>query len=188
MRRSSGVHHMKDNLEIGSDAGVNHTLQMLRDGTSKGEITHKTEIAPGLFLLADPRFSHVSGGYGSPNGRLLELDVKPRGDGEWIGLHLSLSMTNLADKGVIGFACRIAAPELMIMRACVRSGTESRFTDAFFDKHILVQTEDTTHLDALPLYRQTGLLPVRAAWRELVFFLPTRGFQLSLIDLRVFAV
>lgn len=179
---------MTDNLEISADAAANHTLHALRQGGAEGKIDFRTEIRPGLLLVADPAFSQVTGKYRSPKGRILELDVKTEGAGAWIGLHLALPVSNLADKGVVGFASRIAAPELMIMRACLRSGTGTGFSDAFFDKHILAQPNEATHLDALPIHRQTGLLPMFAPWRELIFFLPTHSFQLSLIDLRVFVV
>ena len=88
---------------------------------------------------------------------------------------------------MVGFAARIAAPEILVARACLRSGTEEGFVDCFFDKHLLFRPEEASHVDALPVHHRADL-PLRAPWRELILFLPTDDFRLSLIDLRVFVV
>ena len=42
-------------------------------------------------------------------------------------------------------------------------------------------------MDALHVGKRADL-PLRAPWRDVILFLPTRAFQLSLIDMRVFVV
>lgn len=176
-----------DNIALGADGQANHLLALLRSQSGKGSLAGDTEFLPGLFLNADPALE-LRGQYRSPPGQLLELEVEtgPR-PGGWVALHLSLPVQDIRNLGVIGFAARGHAPEMTLLRACLRSGTGAGFVDCFFDKHILLRPEEASHIDALPLRHREGL-PERAPWRELVLFLPTRAFQLVLCDLRVFAV
>jgi hypothetical protein len=104
-----------------------------------------------------------------------------------VGLHLDLPAKDLRQAGVLGFGARFAAPEIMVARVCLRSGTKSGFEDCFFDKHMLLRPEEASHIDALSIHHRADL-PVQAPWRELIIFMPTRAFQASLIDLRVFIV
>lgn len=172
---------------IGADGQANHTLSILRANASEGALTGNLKFLPGLKMHADPALE-LSGEYRSPEGCLLEFNAQTGPNpGGWVGLHLAIPVNDLRHKGVIGFAARIAAPEILVVRACLRSGTATGFQDCFFDKHLLFRPEEASHVDALATAHRTDL-PERADWRELVLFLPTRAFQLSLIDLRVFVV
>lgn len=178
---------MVDNIALGADGQANHTLSVLRGGSFEGTLETDVSFLPGLKLNADPALE-LSGSYHSPAGRLLEFDAKTGPNpGGWIGLHLDVPASDLGHAGVIGFAARFAAPEIMVARVCLRSGTENGFEDCFFDKHLLLRAEEASHVDALSV-NHSAALPVYAPWRELVVFLPNRAFQLSLIDLRVFIV
>lgn len=178
---------MVDNLALGADGQANHTLTTFRNDSFEGPLASDVTFLPGFKLNADPALE-VSGSYHSPKGRLLELDIRTGPNpGGWIGLHLDLPAQDLGHAGVLGFAARIAAPEIQVARVCLRSGTKDGFEDCFFDKHLLLRSEEASHVDALSIAHRTGL-PVTAPWRELVLFLPTRAAQLSLIDLRVFIV
>ena len=150
----------------------------------EGRIDGDTEFRPGLFLNADPALQ-LSGQWRSPPGRLLELDVQTEGTGAWVVLHLVLNAPNLSDYSWVGFACRSAAPETLMIRPCLRSGTEDGFTDCFFDKHILTVSEARNHVDALHL-ETSRCIPRTASWRELVLFLPRQNVRWDLHDLRVF--
>lgn len=178
---------MPDSITPGGDGQANHTLAVLRDDSREGSLTSDMALLPGLMLHADPALA-LSGTFQSPKGLILELDARAGSTaGQWFGLHVSLPAGDLAGKGLVGFATRVSAPEIMVMRACLRSGTPGGFVDCFFDKHVLARPEETSHLDALPVqYRDQ--IPRHAPWRELVFFLPTTDFRLSLIDLRTFIV
>lgn len=155
-----------------------------RQDLGAGQITADTEFRPGLSLHADPALQ-VSGQWRSPPGRLLELDVNIGGTGAWIGLHLALDAAELSDCGWLGFACRLAAPEEVMIRPCLRSGTPDGFTDCFFAKHILAVPELRNHLDALHPATNRHI-PETAPWRELILFLPRQDFRLYLHDLRPF--
>jgi hypothetical protein len=177
---------MTDSIRIGPDAHSNSLLAQLREGQSEGEIGNEVDFLPGVILRADPALG-ISGRYSSPAGRLLDLEVSCAEAGDWFALHVNLPAHDLGECGVIGFACRGSAATVEVIRPCLRSGTANGFVDCFFDKHVLMQPEERTHLDALAVHHREAL-PVTAPWRELVLFLPTKGFRLSLGDLRVFAV
>lgn len=177
---------MTDNISLGPDAQLNHALRVLRTGSMEGEIADEVRVLPGVTLRADPALG-AGGRYASPEGRLFDLDVTVSGEGGWLALHMGFPARDLTGFGVIGLACRTAAPEIQVIQPCLRSGTEEGFEDCFFDKHILTQPEESSHVDALPVGHRAQL-PVEAPWRELILFLPTRPFRWSLLDLRVFAV
>lgn len=177
---------MTDNIALGPDGQVNHVLTLLRNGAAEGDLQENVVFMPGIELHADPALG-LSGSYRSPEGRILEFDARMEAPGGWCGLHLTLPATDLRRYGVLGFACRSSAPDLHMVRACIRSGREDGFEDCFFDKHILIRPEEATHVDALSVHHQDRL-PMEAPWREFVLFLPVESFRLSLIDLRVFLV
>ncbi len=177
---------MTDSIALGPDGQVNHTLAVLRNDTSAGALSQDVTFMPGVVLHSDPKLG-LAGRYNSPEGRLLEIDAQPTGGGGWNALHIALPARDLRPYGALGFVMRSAAPEMLAIRACLRSGDETRFEDCFFDKHILIRPEESSHVDALPV-RHRAHLPPEAGWREIVLFLPTHAFRLSLIDLRVFLV
>ncbi|SFU21338.1 hypothetical protein [Sedimentitalea nanhaiensis] len=160
-------------------------LAALRDDLIVGEITDRTEFAPGLALLADPALG-ARGSWRSPAGRLLELDIATAGRGDWIALHLTLDLPDLTPLTYFGFACTGVAPQAHVIHPCLRSGgPEGGFSDAFFDRHILTRTDPVAHVDALHLPTRRRVPPL-APWRELVLFLPTVSLCWHLHDLRVF--
>ena len=159
---------------------LDSALRDLESGSDKGRLADVTEFAPGIALRADPALG-VAGDWRSPAGRLLELDVRPRGTGGWIALHLALG--EIAGDW-LGLFCRSAAPEEVLIRVALRSGTAEGFTDSFLPRHILALPEPMTHADALHL-PTTPDLPAEASWRELVIFLPARAFTWQIHDLKV---
>lgn len=177
---------MTQNIAIGPDAQINHALAVLRDAVTEGEIRGETWLLPGVVVRADPALK-PGGRFTSPEGRLMDLDVSVGGEGAWMALHLSLGRRDYTPYGFVGFACRAAAPEPITMQPCLRSGTEDGFVDCFYDKHVLAMPEEASHLDALSVQNRPNL-PLQAPWRELILFLPTHNFRLSLLDLRIFVV
>ena len=177
---------MTDSIALGPDGYVNHTLAVLRGGTSSGDLTQSVEFMPGVQMHADPEMN-MAGRYDSPNGRMLELQARPERDGAWNGLHLAFPASDLGPHGALGFVMRASAAEQHVIRACIRSGTEDGFQDCFFDKHILLRAEESSHVDALAVHQRTDL-PLHAPWRELILFLPATAFTMSIHDFRVFLV
>lgn len=70
-------------------------LSRFHNKDSAGTLTAETtELAPGLFLNADPSLE-LSGQWRSPPGRLLELQVETTGRGAWMALHVALPVSGL---------------------------------------------------------------------------------------------
>lgn len=178
---------MIDNIAAGPEENLNYSLAVLREGQTRGDIAGQCEIQSGITLHADPALK-LQGQWCSPAGRLLELDVSINGEGSWFGLHMELGGIDLSQVGIIGIACRSAAPTIEVVRACLRSGrSEGGFDDCFFTKRILAHPEASSHLDAFQVGQQQDL-PPQAPWRELILFLPVHSFRLHLHDLRLFIV
>lgn len=177
---------MTDNLALGPDAQANHALSLLRDSALDVPLENETPLAPGINLFADPALQ-ISGRVRSPQGRLLEIDATMGAPGGWFGLHIGLGAPDLTHRGIVGIASRGTSAQMQVLRAALRSGESDGFVDCFFDKHILTSPEGASHLDAIPL-AERDTVPAKAPWRELVLFLPTQSFQLSLQDLRLFIV
>jgi len=177
---------MTENIALGPDAQINHALSVLRNGVTEGQMGNEVQLLPGVALHADPALQ-IGGHYTSPEGRVLEIGATTEAEGGWVALHLSLAGGDYSPYGFIGFACRISAPTPITVQPCLRSGTEDGFIDCFYNKHVLAMPEEASHLDVLPVQNYPNL-PLRAPWRELIFFLPTHSFRWSLLDLRVFVV
>ncbi|WP_380996007.1 hypothetical protein [Sedimentitalea sp. HM32M-2] len=161
-------------------------LNRLRHGRAAGAIADRVDLAPGLALIADPAL-RATGRWRSPAGRLLELEIETGGRGDWMALHLALATPDLAPAAFFGFACTGLAPQMQLIRACLRSGrADGGFVDCFFDRHILTAPEPAAHVDALHLPTQPEV-PEDAPWRELLLFLPPEPVRWHLHDLRVFA-
>lgn len=176
------------NITLGPEQHINSTLDVLRGGSATGEIAPRSQISPGLFLDIDPKLK-PSGTYCSPAGRLLEMDLQIGEPADsWVALHFGLGETDLTQAGFVGFACRSAAKQRGILRACLRSDDGAGgFSDCFFDKSMIAGPERLHHLDVLPL-AQRGGIPAYATWRELIFFLPQNSFFWALEDLRLFII
>lgn len=177
---------MTDSIAIGADGQANQTLEFMRKEHRAGELGTDLTFLPGLELHADPELN-LSGSWTSAESEVLEIDAAIPGLGGWVGLHLSLPVGTTRGHGVLGFAARIRAPEIFVARACLRSGRDGGFVDCFFDKHLLFTPDEASHVDALQLH-QRDTIPEEAPWRDLILFLPTESFRLSVIDWRVFVV
>lgn len=177
---------MVDSIALGPDGQVNHALTILRNDSREGALGEHVHFLHGVDLRSDPALD-LKGQYRSPEGALLELEMRPEGQGSWCALHLVLPATDLRGCGVLGFALRGAAAQMQVLRVCLRSGTPEGFVDCFFDKHVLLHPEESSHVDALPVGHREAL-PLEAPWRELILFLPLEACSLSLIDLRLFLV
>ena len=175
-----------DNQALAPDRQANQTLAALRASRDSGPLTGETVFLPGLTLHADPTL-RISGSYTSPTGRLLDITAHMAGDGNWCGLHIALPANDLTQYAMVGFAARFSAGHTQVARACLRSGVEDGFVDHFFDKHLLLRPQEASHLDALSVHHSQNV-PLQAPWREVIVFLPTQDFQVSLIDLRIFVV
>ena len=168
------------------EGGLPHVRHDRPETGSGGALATHVTFRHDLFLHADPALG-VSGRWRSPPGRLLELDVRTRAPGRWLALHMKLDADDLSQARWLGFACRHAGEGELMIRPCLRSGTEKGFVDSFFAKHILATPEPFNHVDALFL-PATRSIPTFAPWRELVLFLPRESLRWHVHDLRPFLV
>lgn len=176
-----------NNIALGPAAGINHTLEQLRaQEWAASELLPDGEIAAGLRFGLDPE-AVFEGRFSSPRGRLLDIEGEMLRPARWFGLHIPLDALDLSEQAVVGVALRLTAPRPAVIRACLRSGRSAGFSDCFFQKAIITSgPEVALHLDVLDIARYD--IPDEAPWREIVLFLPTRSFSLSIRDLRIFVV
>ena len=177
---------MLNKFSNNSEKRTNHALAMMRERTQEDDLSDQVKISNEIYLNADPSLG-LGGRYQSAVGEILSIDARIPSTGYWIGLHIKLSVRDFSDVGLIGFASRGHAPEYTIVNPCIRSGTKDGFVDCFFGKHMLLHGNSAQHVDAISIEDRDDL-PDKAPWRELILFLPTQDFQLTLTDLRIFVV
>lgn len=165
-----------------------HNLAEFTNSNQSGSLrTTRTDLAPGIFLNADPKLE-LTGFYSSRSGHFLDLCSAPSGEGAWLGLHIALRLPPITDVTYIGFASRIASDTPLMMRACLRSGIEGgNFRDSFFEKHILTDRSAQNYLDALYLDSVPDL-PLTSPWHELVVFLPCDAFEMTIMNMHIFVL
>lgn len=88
-----------DSVAMGPDGQANHLLGLMRSQRNSGSLKSYTEFLPGLFLNSDPALE-LRGKIKSPADQLLELTLKPHGNGNWTGLHLALGLMRLDNLGI----------------------------------------------------------------------------------------
>lgn len=154
------------------------------------ERSHSADLAPGVGLHLDPA-ARMTGTWSSPEGRLLEIATRVETPGAWFGLHIGLpdAVTDLGGVRWIGIVARTSALRGMAIRVGFRSGLlEGGFQDSFFGRHIFSQPRQSDHHDLL-CPEDLPDLPRRAAWRELILFLPPAApIDWALHDLRIIAL
>ncbi|EKE44875.1 hypothetical protein OCGS_0910 [Oceaniovalibus guishaninsula JLT2003] len=165
---------------------ANAAIRSLRAGTAGwSRVVSDAPMAGGIKLMVDPE-ARADIRLRSPAGRLMEIEARVERPGRWLGLHVPLALYQTAGLGIVGITARATAPEALAVSACLRSGLRGGFVDAFFDKAMAVHFQPLQHIDTMEPDRRVDL-PARADWRELILFLPTHSFSLSLHDLRFFA-
>ncbi len=125
----------------------------------------ETRLGADLMLHADPA-AEIGGQWDSPAGRLLTIRAENRRPGAWFALHVPLpGAADLSAFAWLILALRSSADHALIIRACLRSGTDAGFRDDFFPLDVLALPNEADHLDHLvPAHLPD--LPPRAPWRE----------------------
>lgn len=177
---------MTDNLDFGMAADATQTLAVLRAMTLGQDIASGERFVPGLFLAIDGA-SDTKARIESQPGMLLDLECKTRRPGGFLSLNLELGECDLSRYNVLGIMCKSVAPETLTFRACLRSGTEDGFVDAFFAKRVISFAQESVHADLMKLAEREDI-PAQAPWRELILFLPPDLHRLSLRDFALFGV
>jgi len=136
-------------------------------------------------LHIDPS-AKFKGSWCSPEGRLVELDVKLETAPRWIGVHIDLPNWDVLGLDWFGFALRHGASKTIQFRAALRShmADGAPFHDHFFSRDLVANASASDHYDLIAPSHVPDL-PPKARRRELVLFLPTiLDFRWSLHDLR----
>ncbi len=178
---------MEHNVDFGAEAQANHSLAILRAMECKGDaVKADARFAPGIYLSMDPE-GDTKVRLTSRPGMLADLQFTTKRPGGWLSLNIELGAFDLTGRDVIGFMCKSRAEDTITFRACLRSGTEGGFQDAFFGKRVISYDTPSTHADLIKLDEREDI-PATAPWRELLLFFPTDLRQLSLTDLSLFGV
>jgi hypothetical protein len=177
---------MEHNVDFGAEAQANHALAVLRALDLDCQPTVGERFAPGVFLSMDPE-SDTQASLTSTPGELLNLEMTTAHPGRWLSLNIELGECDLSQRDVMGFMCKTRANETITFRACLRSGQDEGFQDAFFGKRVISYGAASTHADLIKLAERDDI-PAQAPWRELVLFFPPDLRQVTLTDLSLFGV
>lgn len=175
-----------DNLQLGPDAQVNHTLAVLRSQKNTQKLADGVSPVPGLFFMID-HAGEVDGQCVTGGGSLLRLDYTIGNRPRWLALHVQFGEADLTAATLLGIVCKSMATEAAIFRICLRSSTPDGFVDTFMPKHVVSFAEESTHIDLLRLDGNADV-PAQAKWRELILFFQTTTAIFDIRDLRVFIV
>lgn len=177
---------MADNLHLGPEATVNHSVALLRAATFDKAVEPEVKLVAGVFLSVDPDVE-IRGRMTSISGELLTVHFEMERPARWAGLHFQMGDLDFGDRQLLGVVCRSQAPKAGTFRICLRSGNEGGFHDMIFRKTVVAYAEPSIHLDALELARES-LVPKRSTWRELILFFQPETLDVSLLDFHVFVV
>ncbi len=177
---------MADNLLLGPEAGINHSLALLRADSFERPVDPRVDLGPNVFFSVDPEAS-VSGSITSAPGTLLSLHLTPHGPTRWISIHMKLGGSDLRQVQILGVICRSQAPKSMTFRMTLRSGVAGGFVDTMFRKTAVAYAEDSVHLDLIDLSRDLSV-PREAPWREIILMFDTTAIEVTLLNFGVFSI
>lgn len=177
---------MADNLLLGPEAGVNHSLALLRAEAFEKTVTPRVDLVPGIFVSVDPEAS-VSGNVSSVHGSLVSLRLTPDGPTRWMSVHLQLGAADLRQVQMLGVVCRAQAPKSVTFRMTLRSGVEGGFVDTMLRKTVVAYAEPSLHMDALDLSREPSV-PRTAPWREIILMFDLAAIDVTLLNFGVFSI
>ncbi len=177
---------MTDNLLLGPEAGINHSLALLRAEAFEKPVDPRVDLAANVFFSVDPEAS-VSGRIASAPGSLLSLQVIPHSPTRWISVHFQLGAADLRQVQMLGVICRAQAPKSVTFRLTLRSGVAGGFVDTLFRKTAVAYAEASVHLDLIDLSRDLSV-PREAPWREVILNFDTSTIEVTLLNFGVFSI
>lgn len=165
---------------------ANSALAALAALEHNGPVPSGERLVPGLWVDLD-----TSGGAGDvmaeSGGGLLRLTLAPRKAGRWCTLNIDLGNTRRDGAALLGVAIRSRAPRSTTARLAVRSFLPGGgMHDSFFGDHLVAFGTESTHCDVLWLAHEP-VLRAEADWRTLLLFFDPEGFDISILDMRLFA-
>lgn len=165
---------------------ANSALAALAALDRDGPVPSGERLVPGLWVDLD-----TSAGTGDvmagTGGGLLTLALAPRKAGRWCTLNIDLGSAPGEGAALLGVAIRSRAPHSTTARLAVRSFLPGGgMHDSFFGDYLVAFGTESTHCDVLWLARDP-VLQAEADWRTLIVFFDPEGFDISLMDMRLFA-
>lgn len=125
----------------------------------------------------------------SSAGEIVRLDAAKNLASRWTALHLELGALDLSAIDTIGVLIKSRSHlSATTTQVCLRSGTHNKFRDCFLSHHMVSTPIEGRHFDVHQVGTDTQL-PRVADWHELVlFFRSDHDLDLSITDLRLFAL
>ncbi len=166
---------------------LNKEFAALRDAEMSGPFPEEKIIRSGMKLHQDlkaPRVLDTSG----PAGTLLRYKASAVPASGWAAVHFELGPLDFSQIDTFGVLIKTQSHQrATTTRVCLRSGTGNKFRDFFLEKHLVSTTAPGRHIDLHPV-GSSEMVPLTANWRELVLFFAPQEIDLSVTDLRLFAV
>lgn len=172
---------------IAAAHAANANLQTLASQRSGGAIKSGARLAPGVWIDLDTEQGSAQTTVQTGGAALVQMGVHPEKAGRWCTLNIDLGNPLPGDAALVGVAIRCRAPRSTTARLAVRSFLPGGKThDSFFPDYMVAFGEESTHCDVLWLARDP-VLSAPADWRTLILFLDPEGFDISFLDIRLFA-
>ena len=175
---------MADNIFLGPQAGLNHSLASLRSATIDLPILPEMPLASGITVSSDPNVD-VRGRISSTPGVLFSLHLDPLQRPRWVSLVLDMGVVDLSAPQWLGLVCASQSPRAVTFRILLRSTIDGGYVDSYFRKTVAAYSEPTTHLDALDVTRDQTV-PRGPTKREVILLFEPVTQDLHMLNLGVF--
>ena len=175
---------LADNIFLGPQAGLNHSLAVLRAATIKRPVLPETLLVHGVNLSCDPDVD-VRGQILSEPGTLFSLHLDPQKRPRWVSLVLDMGVVDLTAPQWLALVCASQSPKAVTFRIMLRSIIDGGHVDSFFRKTVAAYSEPTTHLDALDVTLDQTV-PRGPTKRELILLFEPVAQNLHLLNFGVF--
>lgn len=175
---------MPDNLFLGPQAGVNHSLALLRALSVDLAVQPDLRLVPGITFTTDPEAT-LRGRLVSPPGAVLSLHLDPQDNPRWISLVMDMGVVDLTAPQWLGVVAAVQSPRSVTFRVLLRSTIDGGHVDSYFRKTVVAYAEPTTHTDVLDVTRDQTV-PRAATRRELILLFEHLPQDLHILNFGVF--
>jgi len=174
-------------LMLAAVHAASSALQSLTSLQTGDAIRSGARLVPGVWVDLDTEQGAAESTVETGGAVLMRLRLDPVKVGRWCTLNIDLGNQDAGDTALLGVAIRSRAPQSTTARLAVRSFLpDGGYQDSFFSDYLVAFNEESTHCDVLWLAREP-VLQARADWRTLMLFLDPEGFDISFLDIRLFA-
>ncbi len=175
-----------NNLALSPDSQLAFALATLRGLELSCRALNGQHIVPGIFFSLDPEAEnavHID----SRLGEMMAITMEVERPGRWLTLNMGIGNADFSGCKIVGFACKLDAPQTTTFQVCIRSGTQTGHSDVYFPKTVVAFPKTSLHLDVIEL-EQHAHIPAEAPWRELVIFFQREPAEIVLRDFRLIVI